>query len=377
MPGPAHELEESAQAELPTVPALVHDYLLVMRGAERAFAAIADCWPTARIFTLLHDPAGTDHRFSTRNVSTSPLQRLGVRQAGFRHLLPLFPAAAERLPVADHRLVISSSSAFAHGVHTGERAIHVSYCHSPFRYAWHERTSTLAETPRLLRPVMGRVLDRIRRWDLQASGRVTHYIANSQITRGRIERFWGRSASIVHPPVDVDRLAIGTPEDFFLVVGALVPHKRVDVALEAAHRARARIKVVGTGPELPRLRRIYGSHAEFVGRLSDQDLADLYPRARALIVPNIEEFGIAAVEAQAAGRPVVAADGGGARETVTEGETGLFVPAGDVGALAEALTQTDFERFSPIASRDHAAQFSTRAFQRRFVSEVVRLAGQA
>ncbi len=374
---PAHELHEPAQADVPTVPALVHDYLLVMRGAERTFAAIADCWPAAQIFTLLYDPAGTDHRFSARHVSTSYLQRLGVRQAGFRRLLPLFPAAVERLPVGDHGLVISSSSAFAHGVQAGEGVVHVSYCHSPFRYAWHERTSALTETPRLLRPVTGRVLDRIRRWDLQASRRVTHYIANSEITRERIERFWGRQASIVHPPVDVDRLAIGAPEDFFLVVGALVAHKRVDVALEAARRARVRIKVVGAGPELARLRRIYGSHAEFLGRVSDQDLADLYPRARALIVPNIEEFGIAAVEAQAAGRPIVAADGGGARETVAEGETGLFVPAGDVDALAEALAQTDFERFSPIASRDHAARFSTRAFQRTLVREVARIAGEA
>lgn len=346
-----------------------------MRGAERTFAAIADCFPDAPIYTLLYDPGSTGDRFGTRTVRTSYLQRSGIRQGGFRRLLPLFPRAAERLPVQDKDLIISSSSAFAHGVRTGEGATHISYCHAPFRYVWHERVSALEETPRYLRPAVRRLLERIQSWDLDASRRVSHYIANSELTRGRIERFYGREASVVYPPVDVDRFAIGEPEDFFLVVTEVVRHKRVEIALEAARRAHVAVKVVGVGPDLRHLGQAYGSTAEFLGRVSDAELAALYGRARALIVPNVEEFGIAAVESQAAGRPVVAADAGGARETVVPGDTGVLVKPDDVDAFAEALAYTDFDRFSPALIARHAAQFSVAAFQRRFLAELGELLG--
>ena len=356
-------------------PALVHDYLLVMRGAERTFAAIADCWANAPIYTLLYDPASTNGRFDGRDVRPSALQRLRVGQDGFRRLLPLFPLAAERLPVGGHDVVISSSSAFAHGVRPVEGALHVCYCHSPFRYAWHAQATALAECPRPLRPALRGTLGWIRRWDLRASQRVTHYVANSQITQRRIEQFWGREAPIVHPPVEVDRFTIGIPEDFFLVVSEIVPHKRIETALRAARKARVPIKVVGTGPELERLRALYDSDAEFLGRISDEQLAVLYARARALIVPNVEEFGIAAVESQAAGRPVVALDEGGVRETVIDGGTGVLVGRDDVDTLAQALRDTDFDRFSPQEARDQAKRFSRQAFQAQFAAEVTRVCG--
>lgn len=349
---------------------LVHDYLLVMRGAERTFAAIADCWPDAPIYTLLYDLEGTDGALAARDVHPSYLQRLRVRQSGFRRLLPLFPRAAERLPVQGHDLVVSSTSAFAHGVRPAPGAVHVAYCYTPFRYAWHERERVLAEAPRALRPAVGRTLDRIRAWDIDASRRVSHYIAISELTRQRIGDCYGREASVVHPPVAVERFTVGEPEDFLLVVCELVAHKRVADALEAARLAQTPIAVVGSGPELGRLRSQYGSSARFLGRLDDGALAELYPRARALVVPNVEEFGIAAVEAQAAGRPVLAADAGGARETVIEGETGVRVPPDDVGALAEAMRNVDWEGFDPARVREHARRFSTDSFRRRFMEEV-------
>jgi glycosyltransferase involved in cell wall biosynthesis len=204
---------------------------------------------------------------------------------------------------------------------------------------------------------------------------VSHYIANSELTRARIHRFYGREANVVHPPVDVDRFGIGEPENFFLVVTEVVRHKRVEVALEAARQARVAVKVVGDGPDLRYLTQAYGSTAEFLGRVSDAELAGLYARARALIVPNVEEFGIAAVEGQAAGRPVVAADGGGARETVVPGDTGILVTPEDVDGFAEVLAYTDFDRFSPALIKRHAAQFSAAAFQKRFLAEVGELLG--
>ena len=356
----------------------MHDYLLVLRGAERTFLEIAASWPEAPVYTLLYDADGMRGRLADRRVVTSRLQRLHARQGGFRRALPLFPGAAERLPVQEHELVVSSSSAFAHGVRPAPDAVHVVYCHSPFRYAWHERERGLAEAPRVLRPLLGRTLERIRRWDVEASARVTHYVANSEITRRRIAEFYDRDAVVVHPPVEVERFHRAAPEEYFLVVGELVPHKRVEVALEAARAAGKRVVVVGGGPELERLQALYeGPHAEFRGRVDDDELERLYARARALIVPNVEEFGIAAVEAQASGRPVVAPSAGGTKETVVPGLSGVLVPPGDVDALAEALRYTDFDAFSPDLIAAHAQRFSAAEFRRRFTLATRVLAGSA
>lgn len=349
---------------------LAHDYLLVMRGAERTFAAIAELAPEAPIYTLLYDRDGTGGRFDGHPVVTSGLQRLGVRQRGFRALLPLMPGAAARLPADGHDLVVSSSSAFAHGVRTRAGAVHVCYCHSPFRYAWFERERALAEVPLPARPPLAATLVRIRRRDLEVARTVTRYVANSRICQERIRRFWERDANVVHPPVEVERFAAGEPEDFFLTVGEVTRHKRLHVALEAARRANRRVVVVGDGPELPALRARYEGVHEFRGRLTDAELEELYPRALALIVPGVEEFGIAAVEAQAAGRPVIGADAGGLRETVIPGETGELVPEDDVGAFAEVLSETDFTRYDARRLRANAERFSTAAFQAGLRAEV-------
>ena len=352
---------------------LVHDYLLVMRGAERTFADMAACWPGAPVATLLLDEQVARGHFSGRHVVASRLQRLRPTQSWFRALLPVLPAAAERLPLPPADLVVSSSSAFAHGVRAPPAATHICYCHSPFRYAWHERERALAEVPAPARPVLDRVLENVRRWDLAASRRTTAYIANARITQQRIADFWGRDATVVHPPVDVKRFAPGTPEDFFLVVGEVVRHKRTELAVQAALRSGVRLRVAGSGPELARLQALHGDHVEFLGRVDDDRLASLYSRALAVIVPNVEEFGIVAVEAQAAGRPVLAAGAGGALETVQDGTTGVLVPPDDVDALAEAMHQVDFERFAPEAAVRSAERFSAARFRERLRAEVARL----
>jgi glycosyltransferase involved in cell wall biosynthesis len=344
--------------------ALVHDYLLVLRGAERTFAAMTDVWPDAPIFTLLYDEEGTQGRFAGREVTTSGLQRLGVRQERFRAMLPLFPAAVRRLDLSGCDVVVSSSSAFAHGIRPPAGAKHLCYCYSPFRYAWHEQARALSEVPAPLRPALKFVLRRHRAFDRRALRTVDRFLATGEIARERIRRFWGRDAPVLHPPVEVERFSIGEPGEHVLFVAELVRHKRPQVAIEAAVAAGRRIKVVGTGPELGRLRERYGAKAEFLGRVDDEELARLYAEAAALVVPNVEEFGIAAVEAQAAGRPVVAVDAGGVRETVVPGETGLLVPDGDPGALAAAL-RTDLTSFDPRAIQAHAQHFRPDAFRGR------------
>jgi len=354
--------------------ALAHDYLLVNRGAERTFEVMADCWPNAPIYTLLYDEAATGGRYADRDVVTSKLQRLGVNQARFRRLLPVYPLAVRTLrPRA--RLVVSSSSAFAHGVRPAPGAMHVCYCHSPFRYAWHDRGRVLRVSPRWTRYPLEALLAGVRVADRDAVARVDHFIANSQITRDRIGEFWNRDAVVIHPPVDVGRFSTGEPEDWFLVVGELVAHKRVELALEAARRTSLPIRIVGAGPDREALERSYGGRAgvEFVGRVDDVSLADLYARARAVVVPNVEEFGIVAVEAQAAGRPVVSVDAGGARETVLPGQTGVLVPPDDVDALAEAMRHTDFDAFDSELIVAHAQRFASHVFRDRLRAELHRV----
>jgi glycosyltransferase involved in cell wall biosynthesis len=348
---------------------LAHDYLLVMRGAERTFAAISDMYPLAPIFTLLYDELGTDRRFAKRSVTTSPLQRLGLGQGTFRRLLPVYPFAVERLKLPESDVVLTSSSAFAHGVHASERAVHVCYCHAPFRYAWYEEARALNEVAPLLRPLLRAQLKRMRRWDLSASRRVDSYIANSELTRARIKRYYGRIAPVIYPPVETGRFTVGEGGDRLLVVSEIVSHKRVHVALEAARRARAPIRIVGSGPDHAALSDAY-PEAEFVGRASDEDLAELYRSARAVLVPSMEEFGITAVEAQAAGRPVIAADAGGAQETVLDGQTGRLARLDDIDSFARAIESIDKLDFDSSRAAQNAERFSVAAFQRQISTHV-------
>lgn len=357
--------------------ALVHDYLLTMRGAERTFAEMAALWPISPIYTSLHDREAMAGRFEAHPVHTSSLQRLGVDQSKFRSLLPLFPKAFERLSLVGKKLVISSSSAFAHGVRPDPGATHICYCHSPFRYVWHEFDAAMSEVPKAVRAPLRATLRRIRAWDKQASERVTHYVANSEITRYRIADCYGRDATVIHPPVDTERFGPPqTPEDYVLYVGELASHKRVEVAIQAARKARRKLRIVGAGPERERLKAIHGDRVDFLGRVSDHELTDLYARAEALIVPNIEEFGITAVEAQGAGRPVLALGRGGARETVVDGVTGVLVPKGDVNQFAEALAYTNFQSFESSAAVRNAERFSSTRFRREFRHYVEHVAGR-
>ncbi|HTR88662.1 MAG TPA: glycosyltransferase [Solirubrobacteraceae bacterium] len=348
---------------------LAHDYLLVMRGAERVFAAIADLYPRAPILTLLYDEPGTGGRFAGHDVTTSRLQRLGVRQSSFRRLLPLYPRAVERLRPPPCDVLISSSSAFAHGVRAPRGTPHLCYCHAPFRYVWNERERALAEVPAPLRPLLALELRRIRAWDLAASRRVDRYLANSRLTRDRLRRYYGREAEIVHPPVETHRFATGEPGEALLVVCELVDHKRVNVALEAARRTGTPIQVVGTGPEYAALREAY-PEADFLGRVGDEELARLYASARAVLVTSVEEFGITAVEAQAAGRPVIAAGAGGALETVLEGQTGLYARFDDVDSFARAISALERMPLDPTVAVANAARFSVESFQRRIREQV-------
>jgi glycosyltransferase involved in cell wall biosynthesis len=346
----------------PSSVVLAHDYLLVMRGAERTFAAMCDIYPGAPVLTLLMDPDAVGERFVGHPLIVSWLGRLGVGQSGFRRLLALYPLAARMLRPPPCEVLLSSSSAFANAIASPPGAVHVCYCHNTFRYAWHEQQRALAEAPAPLRLPLRLLLARMRRWDRKAAQAVDVYIANSRLTQERISRYYGRRAQIIHPPVEIERFAPGEPGERLLVVSELVPHKRVRLALEAARRARVAIDVVGSGPDAAALAYDY-PEAHFLGRVDDGALARLYAGARAVLVPSVEEFGIVAVEAQAAGRPVIAVDAGGARETVIDGRTGRLLGDADPDGFARAVIELDALDFDSEAAVANARRFSVEAFQ--------------
>jgi glycosyltransferase involved in cell wall biosynthesis len=350
--------------------ALVHDFLVSVRGADRVFHEMCQLWPDADVFTPVYDEHGTEGLFAGRNVHTSFLQRLRPTARTFRALLPLYPAAIESFDLRGYDVVISSSSAWAHAVICEEETVHVSYCHNPFRYVWNERHRTLAERSNpLSRAALRGLFRRWREWDWIAAQRVDRYITNSRTTQARIRSYFGRDSRIVYPPVATDRFTPGPVGEDYLVLSELISHKEIEVAVEAFNRLRLPLVVAGDGPSRRRLKRLAGPTVRFAGRVTDDEAARLMSSCRALVVTAREEFGIAAVEAQAAGRPVIARGAGGLLENVVDGVTGCWWDGGPE-ELASAVSDFDALSVDPQACIENAARFDARVFRERFPHEV-------
>src|SRR5215211_6912150 len=350
--------------------ALVHDFLLDLRGAERVFRAICDLYPNADVFTAVYDEEGTEGRFAHRDVHTSFLQKTRPSSRTFRALLPFYPAAIESFDLTGYDLVLSSSSAWAHAVLPAEDAVHVCYCYNPFRYAWNDRDRTLASRREpVSRAVLSSLFRRWRQWDWIAAQRVDRYLAISRTTKARIGTYFGRDATVVHPPVQTHRFEPGPVRDYYLVLSELMPHKHIEDAVRAFNRLRKPLVVVGDGPDGRHLRRLAGPTITFTGRVSDPQAARLLQSCRALVVTAAEEFGIAAVEAQAAGRPVIAVRRGGALETVKEGVTGAFSEGGPED-LAATVASFDEAAVDPRDCVANAQRFSEEVFARALPREV-------
>jgi glycosyltransferase involved in cell wall biosynthesis len=350
--------------------ALVHDFLVDLRGAERVLIELCEIWPDADIFTAIYDERGTEGRFANRNVHTSFIQRLRPSARTFRALLPLYPAAIESFDLSAYDLVVSSSSAWAHAVLCDERSVHVSYCHNPFRYAWNDRDQTLARLRNpIAREMLRGAMHRWRQWDWIAAQRTDRYIANSRTTQARIRAYFGRGSRVVHPPVNTARFAPGPVGDHYVLVSELMPHKQIDVAVHAFNELRRPLIVVGDGPAARKLKSIAGPTVTFAGRLTDEKVAEVVQGARAMIVTSVEEFGIAAVEAQAAGRPAIARRAGGALETVVDGVTGCFWTGG-AAELAHAVAEFDDAGVDPDVCVANAALFDAAKFSRKILAEV-------
>jgi glycosyltransferase involved in cell wall biosynthesis len=354
--------------------ALVHDWLTGMRGGERCLEVFCELFPEAPVFTLLHTPGSVSPTIERRPIRTSFIQRLPDAERRYRYYLPLFPAAVRGFDLRGYDLILSSSHAVAKSARVPAGALHVCYCFTPMRYVWDlydEYFGPRAGWPaRLLMPPVAAAL---RRWDRQSAAGVHHFVAISRFIADRIRRAYGRESDVIYPPVDVSRFRIEeAPGDFYLVVSALTPYKRVDLAVEAASRLGRRLLVVGTGPEARRLRALAGPTVELLGWRDDSEIAGLYAGCRALIFPTLEDFGITPLEAMAAGRPVIAFGRGGALETVVppggaEPPTGLFFGHQTVDALVDAIRRFESGRyrFEPKALRLRAEAFDRPLFKER------------
>ncbi len=354
--------------------ALVHDWLTGMRGGEKSLEPICAAYPAADLFTLLHLPGTVSSTIERRPVHTSFVQHLPRVERYYRHYLPLFPTAIERFSLAPFDLVLSFSHCVAKSVVTPPHVPHICYCFTPMRYAWDqfdayfgpERVGRL--TSAALRPVMAHMA----RWDRRSSTRATRYLAISQYVAQRIRRYYDREATIVYPPVDTDfyRPDASVPGGHFLIVSALVPYKRVELAIEACRQLGAPLRIVGDGPERAMLERVAGKDVTFLGHIPDEDVRREYRAAAAVILPGEEDFGIVPVEAQACGRPVVALGLGGALETVIDGDTGVFAAEATPRSLADALDRVTRQRFDSTRIRAHAERFSTARYVHEFQSAV-------
>jgi len=329
-------------------------------------------FPDAPVFTSVYDAQAMGSFWRGVDVRTSFMQKLTPRLGSAKALLPLYPVAFEGFDLAGFDLVLSSSSTFAKGVITRPETCHVCYCYTPTRFAWmyHEYTGRQSLPPgsRLVLPL---VVAPLRTWDFVAAQRPDQMIGISRAVVARIRKYYRREAAVVEPPVDVAAFhPADSVDDYFLVVARLVAYKRIDLAVQACTSLGVRLRVVGDGPELAKLKREAGSTVEFLGRLEDEEVRGLMARCRALLWPGEEDFGLAPVEAQAAGRPVIAYGAGGALETVTDGETGILFRPQNVDALMDAIRNFDDARFDRRALRKNAERFDTRNFVGRMTAQL-------
>jgi glycosyltransferase involved in cell wall biosynthesis len=355
--------------------AFVQDWLSVEGGAERVAVEFADLLPRADLYTSFHDPMLLNGAFRKRTVRTWPLQRLLGPSRHFRSFLPFYPVYFSALDLRRYELVVSGSIAFTHAVRTAARAMHVSYVYTPMRYAWDldaylDRSSWglgARIAARTIRPLL-------QRWDRATARRPDHLVAISEEVRARIRRDWDRDSEVIYPPVDVSGIPLSMVDDGFLLVAArMLAYRRLDIAVEAATKTGRELVIVGDGPERKRLESIAGPSVRFAGFLDRAALLDLFARCHAYLVPGVEDFGIAPVEAMAAGKPVVGIRRGGVAETVVDGSTGVLFDQQEWRSMADAIERLDGLSLGPPSIRARAEAFDSAVFHRKWRELFARL----
>jgi glycosyltransferase involved in cell wall biosynthesis len=357
--------------------ALVHDWLTGMRGGERCLEILCELYPEATLYTLLHNRGSVSDVISRMNIKTSFVQKLPLASGHYQKYLPFFPAAIEQFDLREYDLVISSSHCVAKGVITSPETCHICYCHTPMRYAWEMYYTYFSKNSvsRLVRWSAPFFMNYLRTWDERSSDRVDHFVANSRNVKSRIHKHYRRQAEVIYPPADTDYFGLADREgEYYLVASALVPYKRIDLAVAAFNRLNRPLLIIGEGPDKKRLMRMASANVKFIDWQPRARLREYYQGCNALIFPGEEDFGIVPVEAQACGKPVIAFGRGGATESVkgvypgsdpSPSATGVFFYPQTVEALMEAVNHSDSVRFQPEVIRRHVLRFDQKVFRQR------------
>jgi glycosyltransferase involved in cell wall biosynthesis len=344
--------------------ALLHDYLNQAGGAERVLLALSELYPEAPIYTLIHDKKRLSG-FENKEIRTSFLQKMPFASSKIRWYLPLMPVAIEQLDLSNYDLVISSTSALIKGVITHPHTLHICYCHTPTRYLWSEAHQYHKEIKegKLVKPFLPLLLNKLRLWDQVAAQRVNHFIANSNFIADRIKNYYNRESTVIYPPVDTHNFYLSDqPGDYYLLISRLKPYKKVDLAILAFNKLNIPLKIIGIGEEENKLKKMAKSNIEFLGAVSEEQKRKYLANCLALIHPQIEDFGLTAIEAMASGRPVVAYAGGGALETIVDNKTGKFFDEQSWEALIDTIIKFKPQEFNPQEIKQYAEKFNTQNF---------------
>jgi glycosyltransferase involved in cell wall biosynthesis len=351
--------------------ALVHDWLNQIGGAEDVLETLAGMFPAAPIYTSMYWREGMPPAYRSWDIRTTWMDRLPGIYRHHQPYLPLYPLAFARLDLGRYDVVLSNKSGFCHGVQAGG-AVHICYCLAPTRYVWDFGGYAAREAlSPALKAALGPLIGLLRRWDYRAAQRVDHFVAISREVQARIRRYYGRDSIVVHPPVDTARFQPAPAHgDYYLIVSRLIPYRHIDLAVQAFNQLGLPLVIAGDGRDRPRLETQAGPNVTFLGRVPDEDLPELFARCRTYVLPGVEDFGIAPLQAQAAGRPVIARGAGGALDSVVEGETGVFFDQPTPEALATTVRAFDPDAIDPRACVQNAARFDASVFRRRLMQLV-------
>lgn len=346
--------------------ALVHDYLVQYGGAERVLEAFTELFPYAPIYTLIYDKTAMNGVFEDKCIYTSFLQNLPFSRKRHRFFPPLMPLAIEQFDFSKYDIVLSDSSSYAKGIITRPETLHICYMHTPMRYAWDDCQKYTQDFgfPSLVKKLVPFFMSPIRLWDKASADRVDAFLTNSQFVAKRIKKYYGHTASVINPPVNISRFFLSEKqEDYFLIVGRLIAYKRHDIAIEAFNRLKLPLKIIGCGLEMERLKKLSGPTIEFLGRVPEEELPGYYAKCRGFVFPQEEDFGIVAIEAMASGRPLIAYRAGDIAEHFEEGKMGVFFDKQTPEAIMEAVEHFHEDTYDPIYIRSKALFFDKERFK--------------